>query len=97
MDSSSQLPFILTSLCATICLVKLNSFYKRRLFFRISLEKIIFKNQGGLTKMKLENKKLVRLIAEQYARINDLEEQLELAESAVRALASGGNLPKVKR
>lgn len=47
--------------------------------------------------MKLENKKLVRLIAEQYARINQLEEQLELAESAVRALASGGNMPRVKR
>ncbi len=47
--------------------------------------------------MKLENKKLVRLIAEQYARINELEEQLMLAESAVRTLASGSGLPKVKR
>ena len=47
--------------------------------------------------MKLENKKLVRLIAEQYARIGELEEQLELAENAVRTLASGGSLPKAKR
>ena len=47
--------------------------------------------------MKLENKRLVMLVAEQYARINELEEQLELAESAVRALASGGAFPKVKR
>ena len=47
--------------------------------------------------MKLENKKLMRLVAEQYARINELEEQLELAESAVRALATGKALPRVKR
>ncbi len=47
--------------------------------------------------MKLENKKLVRLIAEQYARITELEEQLTLAESAVKTLASGDSLPKAKR
>lgn len=47
--------------------------------------------------MKLENKKLVRLIAEQYARINELEEQLELAENVVRTLSNSGNLPGIKR
>ena len=47
--------------------------------------------------MKLENKKLVRLIAEQYARISELEEQLELAEGAVRTLAAGRGLPRAKR
>lgn len=47
--------------------------------------------------MKLENKQLVRLVAEQYARINELEEQLMLAESTVRALATGKALPRAKR
>ena len=47
--------------------------------------------------MNVENKKLVRLVAEQYARINELEEQLELAENTVKALASGSLLPKIKR
>ena len=46
--------------------------------------------------MNLENKKLVRLVAEQYARINELDEQLMLAESTIRALAAGKCLPKVK-
>lgn len=46
--------------------------------------------------MKLENKQLIRLVAEQYARINELELQLEIAESTVRSLASGRALPKVK-
>ena len=47
--------------------------------------------------MKLENKKLVRVIAEQYARIAELEEQLNIADSAIRALASQKGLPSVKR
>ncbi|MBQ7107531.1 MAG: hypothetical protein IJN95_00410 [Clostridia bacterium] len=47
--------------------------------------------------MNLENKKLVRLVAEQYARINELDEQLMLAEGTIRALAAGKCLPKVKR
>jgi len=47
--------------------------------------------------MKLENKRLVRVIAEQYARIIELEEQLDIADSTIRALASGKNFPSVKR
>lgn len=47
--------------------------------------------------MKLENKRLVRVIAEQYARITELEEQLNIADSLVRALASGKGLPTAKR
>jgi DNA-binding Xre family transcriptional regulator len=47
--------------------------------------------------MKLENKKLVRVIAEQYARITELEEQLDIANSTISALASGKGLPSVKR
>ena len=47
--------------------------------------------------MKLENKKLVKVIAEQYARIAELEEQLSLADSAIRALSNGKGLPTAKR
>lgn len=47
--------------------------------------------------MKLENKRLVRVIAEQYARIAELEEQLDIADNAIRALASGKGLPSIKR
>lgn len=84
-------------LYATICLVNLNYFYECRLKFRISLVYRLQKTKGGLILMKLENKKLVRLIAEQYARINELEEQLELAENVVRTLSNSGNLPGIKR
>lgn len=47
--------------------------------------------------MKLESKRLVRVIAEQYARIAELEEQLEIADSTIRRLASGKGLPTTKR
>ncbi len=47
--------------------------------------------------MKLENKKLVKVIAEQYARIAELEEQLSLADSTIRALSNGKGLPTAKR
>lgn len=47
--------------------------------------------------MKLENKRLFRVIAEQYARIAELEEQLDVADKAIHALTSGKGLPSVKR
>jgi len=47
--------------------------------------------------MKSESKRLVRVIAEQYARITELEEQLSIADSLVRELASGKVLPTIKR
>lgn len=47
--------------------------------------------------MNLENKRLVKVIAEQYARILELEEQLDVADNTIRALASGRGLPSVKR
>ncbi len=47
--------------------------------------------------MNLENKRLVRVIAEQYARIMELEEQLDVADNAIKALSSGSGLPIVKR
>ena len=47
--------------------------------------------------MKLENKKLVKVIAEQYARIAELEEQLSLADSTIRALSNCKGLPAAKR
>jgi uncharacterized lipoprotein YehR (DUF1307 family) len=78
-----------------ICLVKLNYFYEDRHIFRISLVKI-FKNTGGLLKMKLENKRLLQLLAEQYVRISGLEQELSIAESTVQELASGRGLPKIK-
>ena len=47
--------------------------------------------------MKLENTRLVRVIAEQYARITELEEQLDVANNLVSALATGKVLPTAKR
>ena len=47
--------------------------------------------------MKLENRKLVKVIAEQYARIAELEEQLSMADETIRALSSGKGLPTAKR
>ena len=47
--------------------------------------------------MKLENKKLVKVIAEQYARIAELEEQLSLADSTIRAQSNGKGQPTAKR
>ena len=47
--------------------------------------------------MKLENKRLVRVIAEQYARIVELEEQLDIADNAIRMLSAGKGLPSIKR
>lgn len=47
--------------------------------------------------MNMENKKLVRLIAEQQVRILELEQQLDLADNAIRVLSAGGKLPFAKR
>lgn len=46
--------------------------------------------------MKLENKRLLQLLAEQYVRISGLEQELSIAESTVQELASGRGLPKIK-
>ena len=46
--------------------------------------------------MKLDNKRLFQLLAEQYVRINGLEQELSLAESTVQGLAAGKDLPKIK-
>ena len=47
--------------------------------------------------MNLENKGLVKVIAEQYARILELEEQLNVADKTIHTLISSGGLPKAKR
>lgn len=46
--------------------------------------------------MKLDNKRLLTLLAEQYVRISGLEQELEIAENTVQGLASGKELPKIK-
>ncbi|MBQ3088888.1 MAG: hypothetical protein IJC36_04555 [Clostridia bacterium] len=47
--------------------------------------------------MKSENKRIFRVIAEQYARITELEEQLDIADSTIRALVSGDGLASVRK
>ena len=46
--------------------------------------------------MKLDNKRLLQLLAEQYARISGLKTELEIAENTVQGLAAGKGLPKIK-